>query len=200
MTVVAQTRQAQRTKALREEENEAVRAFVRAIIKDRFENNQSAAAKKWGVTQPTISDLLSRKRGAGMKLLSAVSTYAGVSIDQILGKAPLPDLVVELQDRYPNRVEAAKFARASGVEEEPIQIVLSYELKSDDDPPPMWWLDQMRAEASRMKFARLTPEKTPEEVVEERRQARPFEDELEALEEERRRKIAERKARVQQEK
>jgi len=198
MVAVAQTKQAQRTKALREEENEAVRAFVRNIIRDRFDGNQSAAAKKWGVTQPMISDLLSRKRGAGMKLLSAVSTYSGISIDQILGKAPLPELIVELQDRYPNRVEAAKFARASGVEEEAVQVVLSYELKSDDDPSPMWWLDQIRAEASRMRFARLTPEKTPEQVVEERRQARPHEDELAALEEERRRKMAERKARMQQ--
>jgi hypothetical protein len=198
MVAVAQTKQAQRTKALREEENEAVRAFVRNIIRDRFDGNQSAAAKKWGVTQPMISDLLSRKRGAGMKLLSAVSTYSGISIDQILGKAPLPELIVELQDRYPNRVEAARFARASGVEEEAVQVVLSYELKSDDDPSPMWWLDQMRAEASRMRFARLTPEKTPEQVVEERRQARPHEDELAALEEERRRKMAERKARMQQ--
>jgi hypothetical protein len=198
MVAVAQTKQAQRTKALREEENEAVRAFVRNIIRDRFDGNQSAAAKKWGVTQPMISDLLSRKRGAGMKLLSAVSTYSGISIDQILGKAPLPELIVELQDRYPNRVEAARFARASGVEEEAVQVVLSYELKSDDDPSPMWWLDQMRAEASRMRFARLAPEKTPEQVVEERRQARPHEDELAALEEERRRKMAERKARMQQ--
>lgn len=156
MLVVAQSKEVKRSpKALREGENEAVRAFVRDIINQRFNGNQSAAAKAWGVTQPSISDLLSKKRGAGMKLLSAVSRFAGVSIEQLVGRVPVT--TIELQDRYPNRAEAAKFARAAGVEEEAVQVVLSYALKSDDDPSPMWWLDQIRAEASRMKFASLTP-------------------------------------------
>lgn len=190
--------------ATRPTTKEAVAAYVQARLK-RETAPRGAAAKVAAATGFSTAHVANAKNHGriGQDFAEGMAKHWGMTYDELVkvatGRSEEPeDLVVELQDRYPNRVEAARFARASGVEEEPIRIVMSYELKSDDDPSPMWWLDQMRAEASRMKFARLTPEKTVEEVVEERRQARPFEDELEALEEERRRKIAERKAQAQQ--
>lgn len=183
---------------------EAVAAYVQARLK-RETAPRGAAAKVAAVTGFSTAHVANAKNHGriGQDFAEAMAKYWGMTYDELAkvatGRSEEPEeLIVELQDRYPNRVEAAKFARASGVEEEAVQVVLSYELKSDDDPSPMWWLDQIRAEASRMRFARLTPEKTPEQVVEERRQARPHEDELAALEEERRRKMAERKARMQQ--
>lgn len=102
------------------------------------------------------------------KIRAGLAAAFGLSREDLAayleGQATLADVlhrenVVEPQDRYPNRVEAAKFARSSGIEEEPIQIVMSYDLKSDNDPTPVWWLDQIRAEASRMQFARKDPGK-----------------------------------------
>ena len=190
--------------ATRPTTKEAVAAYVQARLK-RETAPRGAAAKVAAVTGFSTAHVANAKNYGriGQDFAEGMAKYWGMTYDELAkvatGRSEEPEEpIVELQDRYPNRVEAAKFARASGVEEEPIQIVMSYALKSDDDPPPMWWLDQMRAEASRMKFARLTPEKSPEEVAEERRQARPFEDELEALEVERRRKIEARKAQAQQ--
>jgi len=40
------------------------------------------------------------------------------------------------------------------VPETAIVAVLAWQLDADDDPGAGWWLDQMRGEADRMRFAR----------------------------------------------
>ena len=83
--------------------------------------------------------------------------------DYLDGRITLPEVVapvsttVEREERYANAVEAAIFARKSGVDEEAIQVVLSQQHDSPVDPPPLYWLDQMRTVADRLKWERANP-------------------------------------------
>ena len=75
-----------RTKSLDPERNEAARAYVRDIVDRDFKGNVTAAARRWHISQPMLSEFLKGSRGAGMKLLEAVARHAGSSIDEIIGR------------------------------------------------------------------------------------------------------------------
>lgn len=91
------------SKTIGPDRNEAVRRFVREQIRDVFDGNQKAAAKAYGVTPSALSELLSDKRGAGMKLLDGIAKSTGKSVDEIVGgpaHAPQPVRTV-YAERYP---------------------------------------------------------------------------------------------------
>src|SRR6185312_5607223 len=74
-------------------------------------------------------------------------------------KGETPGRIV-LNERYPNRLIAADFARADGVSERAVSNVLSWSLKEEADPFPRDWLEDMRAEDRRL---RREDENTPAE-------------------------------------
>lgn len=109
-------------KALDVARNEAARAYLRRVVTEDFEGNASAAAKALDIAQPSLSDLLSGKRGFGLSVIDAIAHLRHVSIDVVLGRAAAPD------DKYPNKypvLASAEFAaapesvRAAFVELEP---------------------------------------------------------------------------------
>lgn len=97
-------------KALDAVRNEAVRAYLRSVVREDFDGNASATAKALDMSQPALSDLLSGKRGFGLSVIDAIAHLRHVSIDVVLGRAPAPT------DRYPNKypvMASAEFASAS---------------------------------------------------------------------------------------
>jgi transcriptional regulator with XRE-family HTH domain len=76
-----------RTKALPAEENEKARAFLSKIVREDFKGNESAAAKRIGISQSMLHEFLAGTRGAGQNVLRAIAIYAGVSVDVVLGLA-----------------------------------------------------------------------------------------------------------------
>jgi hypothetical protein len=76
-----------RNKALGPELNDAARKFIKEVVKSDFDNNTSRAAKALHISQSMLYEFLEGKRGAGMKLLSGVAAYRGVSVDVVIGRA-----------------------------------------------------------------------------------------------------------------
>lgn len=83
-------------RALRPQDNEHVRELLRATINRDFEGVASRCATKFGVSHTIISEILSGNRGAGWKVLQALSQHTGITIDDILsGRHDLRREVVE---------------------------------------------------------------------------------------------------------
>lgn len=72
------------TKSLPHEQNEQVRALMRKILADEFGGVVTHAAKALGISHSIIHEMLAGSRGAGTKVLRALSTHTGRSIDDIL--------------------------------------------------------------------------------------------------------------------
>ena len=64
---------------------------------------------------------------------------------------------VELDPRYPNKAKAVAAARALDLDPQAIEVVQSQDLQSNEDPPPLYWLDQIRMVADRLKWERRSP-------------------------------------------
>ena len=69
--------------------NERLRAFARELLETRFGGNKTRLAEAMRVSQPTVTNFINGKSGAGPKLADALSRAAGVSLAQILGQSPL---------------------------------------------------------------------------------------------------------------
>lgn len=98
------------TKSLPAAQLEAARVFVKGIVDRDFDGNVSAMARHLKIGQSHISRLLSRSGGAGPKLLDAVARYSGVTIDTVIGRAPLGPAQPPLAARadWPAAREAAE--------------------------------------------------------------------------------------------
>lgn len=72
-------------KSLSAEANEKLRAKLRTYIADECDSEGRIAAEKLGVTGATISDFLSKKRGAGPKLLAGFAKVRPEWVAQALG-------------------------------------------------------------------------------------------------------------------
>lgn len=87
-----------KNKSLPHEQNERVRATILEILAGpRFQGNKSAMAKRWGISQSMLYEFLDGNRGAGMKLLGAVSKGTGMSVDELLNgtsSSPTPAVSV----------------------------------------------------------------------------------------------------------
>ena len=49
-----------------------LRQRVRVVVDERFEGNQTRAAKQIGISQSTLSEFLGGSRGAGRKMLEEI--------------------------------------------------------------------------------------------------------------------------------
>ncbi len=63
---------------------------VRKVIEERFDGNQSRAARALDCSQPHISGILSGEKGPGLNQLMAMRQLTGRSIDSLLGLPPTP--------------------------------------------------------------------------------------------------------------
>jgi len=126
------------TKSLPAEELEAVKAYTRRLLSERFGNSQTEMAKATGIAQSTISDALSHGK-AGPKTLRLLAKAGGVSIDVVLGDAP--QRTVELEERYPIRASVLAAASRMGVDPAAIAAVREMRLKGDADPGAEFWMD-----------------------------------------------------------
>jgi len=99
-------------KALPPDQDEAVRALAAKLVRDHFGGNESAAAKRLGMSQPMLHEIIQGTRGAGVSTLIALADYANMSVDAVLGRsatgeAPLrqhpdwPAARAEAEDRHP---------------------------------------------------------------------------------------------------
>lgn len=73
------------TKSLSDAKQEAARKFLRRIVVEDFEENQSKAARGLGISQAQISDVLSSRRGLGYSALEILANYRGVSVEEVTG-------------------------------------------------------------------------------------------------------------------
>lgn len=73
------------TKSLSDAKQEASRRFLRRIVVEDFDENQSKAAKGLGISQSQISDVLSGRRGLGYSALEILASYKGVSVEEVTG-------------------------------------------------------------------------------------------------------------------
>lgn len=63
-----------------------------ALVKERFDGNQTRAAKQLGISQPHLSALIAGEgRGPGLSVLILLRHFTNRSIDALLGLPPLPE-------------------------------------------------------------------------------------------------------------
>jgi transcriptional regulator with XRE-family HTH domain len=148
-------------KTIGEERNSAVRAVVRGLIEKSFEGDQAAAAKAFGVSPSLVSEFLSGKRGAGMKLLDGIAAYTGRPIDEIVRHRPAEEIRVEYDERYPNRARAIEKMR-DVVSAEAIRRISTLALSSPRDPDVAWWVRRTLHEEDTLKLESEFPDAAAE--------------------------------------
>ncbi len=119
-------------KSLDDERNEAVRAVVSAHVKERFDGNQTDAARAYGVKQPTLNDFLNRRSGAGVALLVGFARAAGVSLDSMLGLAPASG------DAMPNRTRVMLSPEYTSASELVREAFASMEIDGEEGSVVAW--------------------------------------------------------------
>ena len=138
------------SKSLSEQDNEAVRAFLRKIIK-RFPS-QTAAAKSIGVRQPTISDFLQKKRGAGLPFVQKIAAHENVTVDEVLAgkrsrakskKVGTPKS--DADERYPNRAEAIDVLVRGGANRKRLEVLAPVSGHRIDDLTTRAWIQLLEA-------------------------------------------------------
>lgn len=156
-------------KSLSQQQNDNARAFIKSVIDEDFEGKQTDAARKWQLSQSSISGFLSGIRGAGMKLLRAVSEYRGTTIDAILGGAEVAgapsakERRESRQARYPNQESAIDVwtsqRQREGDEQSVLESVVaevrSMQLDSEGDLSPAEWMDRLDEAARKARRRRL---------------------------------------------
>lgn len=65
-------------------ENERLRALARGML-EKVDNNQRRLADLLGVAQPTVSNFIAGKTGAGVQLATAIARQAGLSLQSATG-------------------------------------------------------------------------------------------------------------------
>ncbi len=69
---------------------EHVSEVVRKLVEERFEGNQTSAAKALDCSQSQVSAMISKTRGPGLNTLLALRELTDRSIDSLLGLPMLP--------------------------------------------------------------------------------------------------------------
>lgn len=135
------------SKSMPPEQNEAVRRFTRAWI-EKNHTSALAAAKALGVAQGHLSEFLAGKRGAGMKLITALQSKTDASIEEILGlRSPSPrptgTVTAEPLDRYPERALALDFLRGEA-DERALELVRGSNYLGAERRNRHWWVAKVR--------------------------------------------------------
>lgn len=79
--------------AIDDEANENLRNLARDLMNERFDGSVTKFARGLGMRQPSVSDFLSRKRGAGMALIRGLAKIDPVrTVDMLFDDQTLRDL------------------------------------------------------------------------------------------------------------
>ena len=89
---------------------EAVRAFVRRIINERFDGNARAFATEVGLPQSAVSYVLAGKGSLGVVGLEKLADYCRCSVDEVLGRAPVDASHLRSHPQWAIAAEAARAA------------------------------------------------------------------------------------------
>lgn len=103
-------------KSLGTDANEKLRATLETLVREQFEGNRAAAARRLGVSQSLVQEFLGGTRGAGTKLLKAISDFTHRPIDELMGRPALvsgsdPDVVHPVLGSRPGAHEALARAK-----------------------------------------------------------------------------------------
>lgn len=80
-------------------ENERIRAAALDLLKRRHKDVRSELAKALNVSQPTLSNFLNGKNGAGRGLAKAIALHAGIPLEALVeGRQVVRDAVVRFGD------------------------------------------------------------------------------------------------------
>lgn len=131
------------SKSLAPDDAERVRAALVRFVD--AEGSQVAVARRLGVTQQSVSQVISGASAPGVVLASKLASATGVAFDALLSGRPTTTRVV-YDSRYPNLDAAIQFAGASSspVSAEAVEHVRSFALKSAEDLPAEKWLEELR--------------------------------------------------------
>jgi len=88
-----------RTKSLSPERAAAVRRFLDRIVREEFGGNGKAAAVAIGISQSLVSGAQTEARGLGMMTIERLADYAGVSVDEVVGRESAPRSARGVVDR-----------------------------------------------------------------------------------------------------
>ena len=102
-------------KSLLASQNDAIRKAARGLITSEFGGTVSRAAKALGLSQAYLAQFLSGERGAGMKLLGALSARLGVPVDTVIGAAPAPDPITTIARAVGTAMEAREVDSARAI-------------------------------------------------------------------------------------
>ena len=131
------------------------------VLEHRAEvvKNKSQWALKAGLARQHVVKLIERNVEDGVEVgtLRKLAAAAGVSSAWLIEGVGAPDDTPPASDRYPNRAAAAQMARLAGLSEDAIAEVLSRQLQSDNDLPPLVWFDAMRQVDSMRKHGMTAP-------------------------------------------
>jgi hypothetical protein len=72
------------TKSLTTEESKALADFCRALVETRFDGNARKAARAIGISQPSMSAILTGK-GGGIRTVIQIARYTNTLIERVLG-------------------------------------------------------------------------------------------------------------------
>lgn len=116
---------------------------LRKVIEEKFEGNQTRAAKALDCSQPHLSNILSGKVGPGLNQLMAMRQLTGRSIDALLGLPPTPGdelvhrLLETVQENAMARLivteQATKAAEQKALEARAIERASRRKTKSDEE-------------------------------------------------------------------
>jgi transcriptional regulator with XRE-family HTH domain len=83
------------------------------LVDERFDGNQTRAAKALGMSQPHLSHLIAGTsgRGPGLSVLILLRHYTNRSIDSLLGLPPLPSDEITERLRMTIETEIARIKR-----------------------------------------------------------------------------------------
>lgn len=126
------------------EQNEVLRQAAHDLV-IRF-GTQARLAKELAIHQPSLSNFLSGKFGAGHVLARSIARLKGRTVEELLG-IEVPN--IEYVDRYPNRAIALKMARRDGYDEVAIETISMATLQAEEDLPVTEWLFAIRDEERR---------------------------------------------------
>lgn len=127
------------------------RLAIQAAMKELHAKHGSGSevASLLGISQQAVNKA-TKYASAGLGVERALLGHLKLTLEAFVAKyappeerAPLPDFVVEKDERYPNRARAIAAARLLRRDERAIARVASERLDADEDPPESWWFEQI---------------------------------------------------------
>lgn len=131
------------TKSFGAKKNEAVRSYIRKLINTKFGGVQSDCAEAMGVQQGYLSEFMSGKRGAGMKLVMGAAAAAETSVAEVMGDSAVVSVERFQVDDDPYPTRAAAIAAWKTASEKAVTAILKHEYDGADVFSERDWLEQL---------------------------------------------------------